>query len=311
MSSLVHYDYKPGSELAPSPAPLGDTDSQLANAMAFAKVGAWSCNLADNRLSWTPGVYDLFGLPIGRPVDRRETIAMYSEECRETMERLRAQAIARCGTIALDAKIIRPDGSLRWMRLTGEMVRSASGGPRLHGLKQDVTEEKLRFEAMRRLAENDALTGLASRVVYESRFLNGPRAAPIITPLGALVLFDLDGFKRINDRYGHAAGDTCLKVFAERLSASFPEALLTARIGGDEFAMITGSGLQAETLDARVAQFLRHLSDPIVWQGHIFSVHASIGIAVPSDPKAYDPGELFVRADAALYAAKRARRHIS
>ncbi|MDB5725520.1 MAG: hypothetical protein JWQ16_2274 [Novosphingobium sp.] len=276
--------------------------------MALAKLGAWSCNLSDDELSWTSGVYDIFGLPVGAPLDRRQTVEMYAEESREQMERLRARAIARCGTFTLDAQITRADGALRWMRLTGEVISCPFGPPRLHGIKQDITEDKLRWEAMRRVAENDPLTGLASRAIYESRFLNRPRAAPPIAPLGDLILFDLDGFKGINDQYGHAAGDTCLRVFAERLSANFPEALLTARIGGDEFAMVVGHCKPADAVSTRVAHFLAGLRAPICWRGHIFTVSASAGIAAPHDPYRYDPEELFVRADARLYAAKRARR---
>lgn len=289
---------------APESRLLHGVDPLLARAMVLAKVGAWSFDLRDNELSWTLGVYDLFGLPANMQLDRRQTVEMYSEDSREEMERLRAQAIAQCGAFALDAQIVRPDGGLRWMRLTGEMVLNAGSSPRLHGLKQDITEEKLRWEAMRQLAENDPITGLANRSVYESQFLN----RSLLTPIRALILFDLDGFKGINDRFGHAAGDTCLRVFAERLSVSFPEAQLTARIGGDEFAMIIGEGASTELLPARVARFLTQLRAPVLWQGNMLTIEASTGIAVPNDPYFYDPEQLFVTADAALYVAKKARR---
>jgi diguanylate cyclase (GGDEF)-like protein/PAS domain S-box-containing protein len=276
--------------------------------MALAKIGAWSCNLSDSRLSWSSGVYDLFGLPAKTPIDRRQTVEMYTEESREALERLRAQTIAVRGTFTLDAQIVRATGELRWMRITGEMTHNAYGDPLLHGLKQDVTEEKSRSEELRSLAENDALTGLASRAVYESRFLDRRRAASPVVPLGALILFDLDGFKGINDRLGHSAGDACLKVFAERLSASFPKALLIARIGGDEFAVIVSDDEPSHLIEAQVAHFLTQLRAPILWREHIFTVGATSGIAIPADPYSYDPDELFVTADAALYAAKRAFR---
>lgn len=283
-------------------------DPLIDRCMAIAGVGAWSCNLADNKLSWTLGIYDIFGLPIDTAPDRQQTVTMYTDESREEMERLRAHAIDRGGIFTLDAQIKRADGEIRWIRINGEMVRQAGGSPILHGLKQDVTEGKRRSEALRRMAENDALTGLASRAVYESRFLNARSSAPSFTPLGALILFDLDGFKGINDRLGHLAGDACLKVFAERLSASFPEALLTARIGGDEFAVIASNREPAAALEARLARFLTQVRAPIFWQQHMFTVGATSGVAAPNDPYFYDPEELFIRADAALYAAKRTLR---
>lgn len=286
----------------------GTIDPLIDRAMALAKVGAWSCNLSDETLSWTSGVYELFGLPRDITLDRRQTADMYTEESREEMERIRADAILRRGNFTLDAQIMRPDGELRWMRISGEMTGHASGAGILHGLKQDVTEEKLRSDTLRRLAENDALTGLASRAVYENRFLNRLHTVSASMPVGALILFDLDGFKGINDRLGHMAGDACLKIFAERLTASFPGALLTARIGGDEFAVIVSNDEPVDLIEARVARFLNRLTAPILWRGHMFTVGAANGIAVPADPYSYDPEELFIRADAALYAAKRTYR---
>lgn len=284
----------------------GRIDPLIDRALATAKAGAWSCNLSNDGLSWTSGVYDIFGLPHGTTFDRRQALDLYTEESRDALERLRDDAIARGGIFTLDAQVKRPDGEMRWMRIHAEMVRPVGVAPILHGLKQDVTEEKLRSEALRRLAENDALTGLANRAIYESRFLNGRRTGSAVASLGALVLFDLNDFKTINDRWGHLAGDACLKVFAERLSAIFPEALLTARIGGDEFAVILGDDEPAAVIEARIARFLHRLRAPILWQGHMFTVSASSGIAFPSDPQSYDAEELFIRADAALYASKKA-----
>jgi diguanylate cyclase (GGDEF)-like protein/PAS domain S-box-containing protein len=273
--------------------------------MALAKIGAWSCDLSANRLNWTSGVYELFGLPRDTELDRGKAVEMYTEESREAMERLRAEAIATSGTFTVDAQIKRPNGEMRWMRINGEMTRDVYGTPILHGIKQDVTEDKLRLEKMRRLAENDALTALASRTVFESRFLNRRDTALPVVPLGALVLFDLDGFKGINDRYGHLAGDACLRAFAERLTASFPDALLTARLGGDEFAVLVSNNETVEMLEARVKRFLTKLRAPIVWREHVFTVGATSGIAVPTNPYSFDPEELFVRADTALYNTKR------
>ena len=314
MSTLIHQTYAP-SPVQSGASPdwsrfhsCGMTDPLLDRAMALARVGAWSCNLLDSRLSWSSGVYELFGLPMNTTLDRRQMVEMYTEESRETLDRLRGRAIAVGGTFTLDAQIVRPAGDMRWMRVTGAMSYDASGTPLLHGLKQDVTEEKLRLETLRNLAENDVLTSLASRAVYETRFLNRRRAASPVLPLGALILFDLDGFKQINDRLGHLAGDACLRVFAERLSASFPHALLTARIGGDEFAVIVGNDEPIVSIEARLARFMSVLSAPVVWREHILTIAATSGVAVPADPYSYDPEELFVSADAALYAAKRTSR---
>jgi len=122
------------------------------------------------------------------------------------MERLRSQSILSKGAFTLDAQIVRTAGDVGWMRVTGEMTDTACIDPSLHGLTQNATEEKLRLKRLRRLAANDALTGLARRALNENCVLNRWRAAFPTLPLSALILFDLDGFKGINDRLGHLAG---------------------------------------------------------------------------------------------------------
>jgi diguanylate cyclase (GGDEF)-like protein len=290
----------------PGPAPGAGSHGLLDRAAALAGIGAWSCDLADDALSWTACTYDLFGLPQHSKIDRREAAAMYTEESRAAMERLRADAIARRQPFTLDAQIVRADGALRWMRLTADVVCEGRRPVQLYGLKQDITEERARWETMRRQAEQDPLTGLASRRVFQSRFLDCDRA---LAPPGALILFDVDGFKEINDRYGHAAGDACLQSVADRLCAGFHDALMVARIGGDEFAVLTMPGSPVAPIEQQVERKLAHLSAPILWHGALLKVSASAGIAETGDPLAYDAEALFAAADAALYAAKRAGRN--
>ena len=112
-----------------------NTDSLIPRALALAGIGAWSCELTDNALSWTPGIYELFGLsPLAR-VDRRDVVMLYDEESRDRMERLRANAIAQLAAFTFDAQIVRPDGVRRWMRVTADVVRQGLRPAQLYGLK--------------------------------------------------------------------------------------------------------------------------------------------------------------------------------
>jgi diguanylate cyclase (GGDEF)-like protein/PAS domain S-box-containing protein len=281
----------------------GRAEFRLREAAASAGIGAWSCDLANDNLSWTPGVYALFGLPMDAALDRREIVQFYEAESREHMERLRSAAILRATPFTLEAEILRPDGDRRWMRLTGEVAKRDGRPVELYGLKQDITEEKKRWDALRRLAERDPLTGLSNRTLFQHQFLDGRPADG--EPLAALVLFDVDGFKQINDRFGHAAGDACLEAIGRRLSLSAPDAILAARIGGDEFAILIRDRGQAPALtEAAVRRHLGHLAAPILWNGHVLALSASAGIAFADHPHAYDAEALFAAADAALYRAK-------
>lgn len=283
-------------------------DALLSRAAAQVGIGAWTCDLADGALGWTPGIYDLFGLCPTVRLDRRDTVALYDEQSRETMERLRAEAIAHARPFTMEAQIVRPDGTRRWMRLSADVIRENGRTTRLFGLKQDITEERQRWDALRQLAEHDALTGLTNRAVYQNVFLNGLRSQPGITPLGALVLFDLDGFKQVNDRYGHAAGDACLRAVAQRLADAFPDAPMVARIGGDEFAVLVDTRVLPFALERRLARLLKDLRQPITWRDHRFVIGASAGVATVDNPYCYDAEALSVIADDALYAAKAAGR---
>ena len=98
-------------------------------------VGCWECDLADSKLIWSGGVYDMFGLPRGLPLTRDETVALYAEESRAKMERLRAYAIRHRRGFTLDAEIRPASGAPRWMRLVCAPVLEGDRPIRLHGLK--------------------------------------------------------------------------------------------------------------------------------------------------------------------------------
>lgn len=269
----------------------------LLRAASLAGAGAWRCELADQRLGWTPGIYALFGLETSRRVDRRVAVSLYEPESRATMERLRAEAIETGQPFTFDAQLIRTDGSRRWMRVWGEVERHHGRSVALNGWKQDITDERLAIERLRALAENDALTGLANRAAFHARLETGDGAV--------VVVFDLDGFKQINDRFGHAAGDECLRVLGERLRSALPDALIAARLGGDEFAALLPAGTGRLAIARRIAAVARALAMPVPWDRQILRFGVSGGVAFAGDRTAGEPHLWLAAADAALYEAKR------
>jgi PAS domain-containing protein len=98
-------------------------------------AGRWECNLSDNSLIWSGGVYDIFGLPRDATVSRDEAVALYAEDSRAAMERLRAHAIKHRRGFTLDVEIRPVSGAARWMRLIGAPVCDGGRVVRLHGLK--------------------------------------------------------------------------------------------------------------------------------------------------------------------------------
>ena len=104
---------------------------------------AWECDLSDDSLTWTPGVFDLFGLPRGAPIDRRDIVALYDPDSRALLERLRRDAIATCGSFTFEARIHPQDGEERWMRVTADVIARNGQATHLYGTKQDITAEML------------------------------------------------------------------------------------------------------------------------------------------------------------------------
>ncbi|WP_407519856.1 diguanylate cyclase domain-containing protein [Methylobacterium oryzisoli] len=274
-------------------------------AFRLARMGAWECDLADERLIWTDGVYDLFGLPVGAPLRRGAIVDLYAEESRREMEAMRAAALRTGQGFVLDSEIRTPRGEGRWIRIAAEVACEQGRAVRLFGYKQDVTAERAAWARLRQRAEHDSLTGLANRGVFEARYRDLTTGS---LGVSALVLLDLDHFKAINDGLGHAAGDACLREAARRLTRTFPDAVLIARIGGDEFAVLLPASLDPAQVARRLAQASRALDRPLAWAGRGLRVSASVGATLVRRPGGPAP-DLFAEADAALYAAKAAGRN--
>ena len=104
---------------------------------------AWKCDLSNDALSWSPGVFEIFGIPKGTPIERPDVVEMYCEESRELLERLRGDAIARRSSFTFEAEIKPLDGGTRWMRVTADVACSNGRATHLYGMKQDITTEVL------------------------------------------------------------------------------------------------------------------------------------------------------------------------
>lgn len=157
------------------------------------------------------------------------------------------------------------------------------------------------------LAHHDMLTGAASRVLYEDRLLQAMARSVRTQRLMALLLIDLDGFKAVNDTYGHDAGDAVLVELARRFRGSIRSIDTFGRQGGDEFVVIIEDLTVPEDASRVASKILREAAHPVAYQGHQLQVGASIGIAFcPLD--ATELNQLIKTADNAMYEAKHAGR---
>lgn len=202
--------------------------------------------------------------------------------------------------------------------LASRCVEEGAVTPQLMALARTIarigsTAEQLEREVVRvrHFANHDPLTGLPNRSLLLDRLDRAlAQAARRGGQVGLLVL-DLDEFKQVNDRFGHAVGDLLLQGVATRLQTSTRDADTVSRYGGDEFVVLLpeAGGRQGATVVAQKID--ASLATPFVLDGHSITVSACIGIALyPLDGIA--PAHLLQRADMAMYGAKDdpARRHL-
>jgi diguanylate cyclase (GGDEF)-like protein len=167
-------------------------------------------------------------------------------------------------------------------------------------LTQEVLERKALQERLAHQASHDALTDLPNRRHF-LQALEQVMGAPD-TGTVAVLYVDLDGFKAVNDAFGHDAGDELLRHVAQRLAGQVRESDHLARLGGDEFAVLLAVGSEEDAARA-AGRLLDAINAPFAHDGHELRVGASIGIAV-SDSGARDADELIRQADLAMYAVK-------
>jgi diguanylate cyclase (GGDEF)-like protein/PAS domain S-box-containing protein len=189
-----------------------------------------------------------------------------------------------------------------WVVAQATLIRDAAGTP-LHvlGQMQDVTERREYEARLRHLADHDPLTGLLNRRAFEESLEAHVARTRRYGAAGALLLLDLDGFKDVNDTYGHHAGDELLVRVAGALAGRLRETDVLARLGGDEFAVLLPmeSADAAELVARALVDVVRELDG---------GVTVSVGVAPVDDAEGVTAAALMIDADRAMYAAKDAGR---
>jgi diguanylate cyclase (GGDEF)-like protein/PAS domain S-box-containing protein len=176
------------------------------------------------------------------------------------------------------------------------------------GSARDITERKQHEDKVIRAANYDALTELPNRNLFHDRLERDLKHAARTGLPVALLFVDLDGFKEVNDRLGHDAGDQLLRQAAWRISGCVRDMDTVARLGGDEFTVILAEIRQASHIEILARKILDELAEPFLIGEEELRISGSIGIAFyPQDAAA--PDELLRNADQAMYMAKRAGRN--
>jgi diguanylate cyclase (GGDEF)-like protein len=208
-----------------------------------------------------------------------------------------------------ELRFLRRDGTPMWASVAANPIYGARGEYLgALALVNDITRQRASVERIWHQANYDELTGLPNRHMFLDRLRHAMRKADREGAFLALLFLDLDRFKDVNDRLGHAMGDLLLAEAAQRIAACVRTSDTIARIGGDEFTVILAGLDRAATVDRIAQAILAALSRPFVLGEERAQVSASIGVALyPADAREVEL--LLDRADQAMYASKHAGRN--
>ncbi|MFJ3056545.1 diguanylate cyclase domain-containing protein [Herbaspirillum sp. NPDC087042] len=261
-------------------------------------------------VEWNRQAELLLGWPRGEAMGRDMAGLIIPPDMRAAHHRGMEQFLKDGTSVVINNRIelqaLHRDGHELPVEITVGHVKRQSGHLFIAFL-HDITERLAFRDQMRELALTDVLTSLPNRRAFSDRLPEGMMRARRAHQLLALFFMDIDGFKAINDRYGHEAGDELLVEFARRLQASVRDVDTVARLAGDEFVVIL-ENLHYQSDALMVAEKILHtIREPFQLTHSTVNVSSSIGVAVylPDQDGEIGPEELLSMADKAMYAAKR------
>lgn len=206
-------------------------------------------------------------------------------------------------------RVLRADGTVRWL-FGNAMPEQDADGVSWSGFITDISQQKVTAEQIHQLAFFDSLTGLYNRRKIQQSLQELCSQLNVVAQSAAIVLIDVDNFKRLNDTQGHKAGDELLKQLAVRLQQIAPPGTACGRFSSDEFVLLlTGLPIQQGAANRQLKQFIAavqtSLQQPYAINSHFYNSSVSIGCCVFNDVTV-SADELLKQADIALSHAKTA-----
>ena len=267
-----------------------------------AKIGSWQFSMDSRNLHWSEETYRIHGHPSNEPIDLESAIGYYVAEDRAKVESAFERALISGEPFEIEATIVTRSGQTKRVRSVGER-NDINGVPEsIVGVFHDISDAHHANLALRRAAQRDSLTSLYNRRAFEEHLK--ARIARHQAGLGkpSLLLIDLDGFKNLNDSFGHLFGDIVLKHISRMLVEVVPHDCIIARWGGDEFAIISGDNDEGESAEMLASTILAAIRNPISVAGQSVELGATCGMATIES--GIGGRELVRRADLALYHGK-------
>jgi diguanylate cyclase (GGDEF)-like protein/PAS domain S-box-containing protein len=229
--------------------------------------------------------------------------AIYSEDLKFLMEDLYVCLVFE-NDLKREIRLITPLGKLKWVDFHASIIiNEDSNDYSIVASVTDITEQRDYASRLKHLAERDHLTGLINRAGFDKKLQRNFEAAKTKSLPITVIFIDLDGFKYVNDTFGHHSGDLVLKEVSKRLLATLSEEDTVCRFGGDEFVILCKLGRNIQSVKKIATEILRSVEKPFDLKNQSAKLSASIGIAT-NNGNVQNVIELLKHADQALYEAK-------
>lgn len=300
----------------PEPRSYGLDGASGAIIEELLEAGSFEWEIRTDRVVWSEGLYRIFGFDPGAfPGSFQAYLDRVHPDDREERRTLIDGLVESGGTARGEHRIVRPDGETRWIESRITVLKDAAGrATDLIGACQDITERRLANQGLRNEARvahersvRDPLTGLPNRTLAFDRLEHAFSVARRRGSGLAVLFIDVDGFKQINDRFGHAAGDELLVSIAARLRDNIRSSDTIARIGGDEFLAICEEVDGNLDPDEAVARLHTAFSAPFELGCSTASLGITVGVSSLAGRQLDAAIELVDEADAAMYEQRRSR----
>ncbi|GAB4108138.1 MAG: hypothetical protein Kow00105_14290 [Phycisphaeraceae bacterium] len=286
-----------------------ESEQRFKLAVEGSRDGIWDWNLLTDEVYYAPQwkkLLGLEGLEITSTPDEW-TSRIHPDDLASFMQELQEHLTGQDEIFEVELRMRHTQGHHIWVLCRGAVSRDQTGrAVRVSGSLADISEIKKAQEDLRHIAEHDRLTDLPNRELFHRRLKDAVERGKINPEFKfAVLFFDFDRFKVINDSLGHNVGDELLKSIAERFRQQLRETDTAARFGGDEFAVLLTELNEFEEASQIAQRLLTTFARPHYLFGHEVTSTASIGLVTNENPY-YDAGDMLRDADAAMYQAKAA-----
>ncbi|MEO1968400.1 MAG: sensor domain-containing phosphodiesterase [Sphingomonadaceae bacterium] len=283
---------------------LEDSNRIFKQAEKIAKIGSWELDIERDAFRCSDEVFSIYEIPKELRMDLRKSVDLYAPQDRSIVLKAIADAIKHRSVAQFEADLTTSGGTRKRIRARAEYIAGNEElGPRLVGIVKDISETYHAHLALQRAADYDMLTGLRNRHAFDRCLRERIEAYRRTGEDFFVFLLDLDGFKDVNDTYGHLVGDVVLEEVSARITRAVPDGAVAARWGGDEFAVIGPQGLSREEAAELGEALINAITAQLAIAGRKVGVSATCGLACTE--RTSSGRELLRRADLALYEGKR------